>query len=160
MIDGTVFCSRSINGCNETLEWKFHMIFPELEENRSESRPLGCRNRRKKNGRLQVLQVGKKMVLVHVYGVVEAAGSGASGAVHPRTYVYKYICKSLVHRCLPTLYPLPRWNGRERDRDRDSVEREARRRLAVGVDRDEFVSFHAGKLSHSPRPMIYWATMW
>lgn len=30
----------------------------------------------------------------------------------------------------------------------------------VGDDRDEFVSFHAGKLSRSPRPMIYWATMW
>lgn len=33
-------------------------------------------------------------------------------------------------------------------------------RTLVGDDRDEFVSFHAGKLSRSPRPMIYWATMW
>ena len=40
---------------------------------------------------------------------------------------------------------------------------EKERRLGgqvVGADRDEFVSFHAGKLSRSPRPMIYWATMW
>lgn len=39
-------------------------------------------------------------------------------------------------------------------------EREAARGQIVGDDRDEFVSFHAGKLSRSPRPMIYWATMW
>lgn len=40
------------------------------------------------------------------------------------------------------------------------MEREADGSGVVGDDRDEFVSFHAGKLSRSPRPMIYWATMW
>lgn len=44
--------------------------------------------------------------------------------------------------------------------DRRRRKREAAREYIVGVDRDEFVSFHAGKLSRSPRPMIYWATMW
>ena len=46
---------------------------------------------------------------------------------------------------------------REKEKGR---EREAARGQVVGADRDEFVSFHAGKLSRSPRPMIYWATMW
>lgn len=45
-------------------------------------------------------------------------------------------------------------------RGRGRVEREADGSGVVGDDRDEFVSFHAGKLSRSPRPMIYWATMW
>lgn len=45
--------------------------------------------------------------------------------------------------------------GRKGERERGGWERRM-----VGDDRDEFVSFHAGKLSRSPRPMIYWATMW
>lgn len=49
--------------------------------------------------------------------------------------------------------------GGEREKEKGR-EREAAVGQVVGADRDEFVSFHAGKLSRSPRPMIYWATMW
>lgn len=49
--------------------------------------------------------------------------------------------------------------GGEREKEKGR-EREAAMGQVVGADRDEFVSFHAGKLSRSPRPMIYWATMW
>lgn len=47
----------------------------------------------------------------------------------------------------------------ERERGKGSGKRSGWKHV-VGDDRDEFVSFHAGKLSRSPRPMIYWATMW
>lgn len=50
--------------------------------------------------------------------------------------------------------------GRGESEKEKGSEREAARGQVVGADRDEFVSFHAGKLSRSPRPMIYWATMW
>lgn len=49
--------------------------------------------------------------------------------------------------------------GGEREKEKGR-ERETAMGQVVGADRDEFVSFHAGKLSRSPRPMIYWATMW